>query len=165
MNRVYIETHHPGLDLREVNLAGARLARTAAGEGCYVLGDISSTGRMLEPYGDLTEEEAFKAFHEQASVLAEGGVDGFIIETMFSLAEAACALRACRAAADLPVIVCISFSTVENGGRTIMGDSAQDCALTLMEAGADRKSTRLNSSHVRISYAVFCLKKKKKTTR
>src|SRR3989442_9681649 len=29
-------------------------------------------------------------------------------------------------------------------------------------AGEDRKSTRLNSSHVRISYAVFCLKKKKK---
>src|SRR5437868_14051657 len=28
--------------------------------------------------------------------------------------------------------------------------------------GADRKSTRLNSSHVSISYAVFCLKKKKK---
>src|SRR5690349_24251854 len=30
-------------------------------------------------------------------------------------------------------------------------------------APADRKSTRLNSSHVEISYAVFCLKKKKKT--
>src|SRR5438874_11251487 len=29
--------------------------------------------------------------------------------------------------------------------------------------GADRKSTRLNSSHVEISYAVFCLKKKKKS--
>src|SRR5690606_41200149 len=29
------------------------------------------------------------------------------------------------------------------------------------EAGEDRKSTRLNSSHVKISYAVFCLKKKK----
>src|SRR5690606_41734626 len=28
----------------------------------------------------------------------------------------------------------------------------------------DRKSTRLNSSHVKISYAVFCLKKKNKTT-
>src|SRR3712207_8512508 len=28
--------------------------------------------------------------------------------------------------------------------------------------GADRKSTRLNSSHANISYAVFCLKKKKK---
>src|SRR5436305_7082938 len=31
------------------------------------------------------------------------------------------------------------------------------------DGAADRKSTRLNSSHVRISYAVFCLKKKKKT--
>src|SRR3712207_7060318 len=30
--------------------------------------------------------------------------------------------------------------------------------------GSDRKSTRLNSSHANISYAVFCLKKKKKTT-
>src|SRR2546426_4769555 len=31
------------------------------------------------------------------------------------------------------------------------------------EHGVDRKSTRLNSSHLVISYAVFCLKKKKKT--
>src|SRR3712207_6953893 len=31
-------------------------------------------------------------------------------------------------------------------------------------AGQDRKSTRLNSSHANISYAVFCLKKKKYTT-
>src|SRR5690554_7026070 len=36
-------------------------------------------------------------------------------------------------------------------------------ALSLsMRISEDRKSTRLNSSHVRISYAVFCLKKKKK---
>src|SRR5690242_20800184 len=33
------------------------------------------------------------------------------------------------------------------------------------ERGQDRKSTRLNSSHMSISYAVFCLKKKKKTPR
>src|SRR5256885_7151426 len=32
------------------------------------------------------------------------------------------------------------------------------------EAAGDRKSTRLNSSHLVISYAVFCLKKKKQTT-
>src|SRR3989442_9713357 len=36
---------------------------------------------------------------------------------------------------------------------------------TLRKKNVDRKSTRLNSSHVRISYAVFCLKKKKKKTR
>src|SRR5690606_41193419 len=33
---------------------------------------------------------------------------------------------------------------------------------TIPEIGVDRKSTRLNSSHVKISYAVFCLKKKKR---
>src|SRR2546421_9079445 len=38
-------------------------------------------------------------------------------------------------------------------------------ALTEGLASADRKSTRLNSSHDQISYAVFCLKKKKKKTR
>src|SRR5690606_41559403 len=32
------------------------------------------------------------------------------------------------------------------------------------QQGTDRKSTRLNSSHVKISYAVFCLKKKKRRT-
>src|SRR3712207_8984775 len=36
--------------------------------------------------------------------------------------------------------------------------------LTTNGFGVDRKSTRLNSSHANISYAVFCLKKKKKTT-
>src|SRR2546428_6158138 len=35
----------------------------------------------------------------------------------------------------------------------------------LAERRADRKSTRLNSSHDQISYAVFCLKKKKKNNR
>src|SRR5436305_9519265 len=36
-----------------------------------------------------------------------------------------------------------------------------DAAAAVAAAVLDRKSTRLNSSHVRISYAVFCLKKKK----
>src|SRR5690349_2945198 len=40
--------------------------------------------------------------------------------------------------------------------------SAADRELAGSAADADRKSTRLNSSHVEISYAVFCLKKKKK---
>src|SRR5437868_11954100 len=40
------------------------------------------------------------------------------------------------------------------------------CAISSRRSrDGDRKSTRLNSSHVSISYAVFCLKKKKKTQR
>src|SRR6266480_7339516 len=37
------------------------------------------------------------------------------------------------------------------------------CAIRRRTSSSDRKSTRLNSSHMSISYAVFCLKKKKKT--
>src|SRR5947208_8156029 len=39
----------------------------------------------------------------------------------------------------------------------------EDVAMTAFKETKDRKSTRLNSSHQIISYAVFCLKKKKKT--
>src|SRR3989442_11802805 len=39
--------------------------------------------------------------------------------------------------------------------------AGQACVVRLLQQAEDRKSTRLNSSHVRISYAVFCLKKKK----
>src|SRR5689334_24123839 len=42
-------------------------------------------------------------------------------------------------------------------------DAERDRLGELYTAGQDRKSTRLNSSHSSISYAVFCLKKKKKT--
>jgi len=136
MNRANIESHNLGVDVREVNLAGARLAKEAAGEDRYVLGDMSSTGKMLSPYGPLSEEDASSAFREQASILAEGGVDGFIIETMFDLREALCAVRAVRETGDLPVIASISFNTAGNGGRTVMGDTAAACALALAEAGA-----------------------------
>ncbi|OGP53499.1 MAG: hypothetical protein A2Y65_10765 [Deltaproteobacteria bacterium RBG_13_52_11] len=136
INRVFIESHNVGVDVREVNLAGARLAKTAVRNGQYVLGDIGPTGKLLKPYGNLPEEDAYGAFKEQATILAEGGVDGFIIETMFDLQEALCALRACKEAADLPVIASIAFNTSKNGGRTIMGNSAQDCAQALTEAGA-----------------------------
>src|SRR5437870_10118747 len=40
-------------------------------------------------------------------------------------------------------------------------DQAKEAALALLKQLRDRKSTRLNSSHVAISYAVFCLKKKR----
>jgi 5-methyltetrahydrofolate--homocysteine methyltransferase len=137
MNRVNIESHNVGVGTRDVNLAGARLAKQAAGDTLLVLGDMSSTGKMLKPYGPLPEEDAFATFTEQATILQEGGVDGFIIETMFDLREALCALRAVKQVSDLPVITSITFNTVNNGGRTVMGNTALDSATALTEGGAD----------------------------
>src|SRR5690349_23844663 len=57
-------------------------------------------------------------------------------------------------------------SVVRPAFRVIDGGVQVAAGLTLVDPNAiptpDRKSTRLNSSHVEISYAVFCLKKKKK---
>ncbi|MBN2593733.1 MAG: homocysteine S-methyltransferase family protein [Sedimentisphaerales bacterium] len=137
MNRIFIETHNLGISVRDVNKAGVELAREAAGKERFVLGNLSSTGQLLEPYGTYKEAQFYDAFKEQAGILAESGIDGFIIETMFDLREALCALRACRENFSLLVIVSIAFSTVEKGGRTIMGDSAEQCAKSLTDAGAD----------------------------
>src|SRR5690606_28572383 len=45
--------------------------------------------------------------------------------------------------------------------RQLFKDKMLEIGLQVPRSGTDRKSTRLNSSHVKISYAVFCLKKKK----
>src|SRR2546430_11585300 len=47
-------------------------------------------------------------------------------------------------------------------GEHEIGDSVIRFRMPLDDESVDRKSTRLNSSHSQISYAVFCLKKKKK---
>src|SRR2546430_12775362 len=62
-----------------------------------------------------------------------------------------------------------SYSPVEvNGaqGTLIKGSGRRgpDYVLIWVKNGIDRKSTRLNSSHSQISYAVFCLKKKKESS-
>jgi 5-methyltetrahydrofolate--homocysteine methyltransferase len=137
MNRIFIETHNIGVSVRDVNKAGVELARQAAGDKQYVLGDISSTGQMLEPYGSYKEQQFYDAYKEQAEILAEAGVDGFIIETIFDLREALCALKACKDNFSLPVIVSIAFATETKGARTIMGNTASECAKQLTDAGAN----------------------------
>ncbi len=137
MNRLYIEGHNLNLDVHEVNRAGVELARKAAGPEGFVLGDMSSVGRLLKPYGPVLESDAFDTFCEHASILKEAGADGLIVETMTDLKEAVLAVKACRQVTDLPVIASMAFSTNARGGKTVMGNGAADCASGLTEAGAD----------------------------
>ncbi len=137
MSRIYIETHKLKVDVAEVNRSGVKLARSAVEDKGYVLGDLGSSGQMLEPYGTYKEKELYASFKEQASYLSEGDIDGFIIETMFDLREALCALRACKDVSSIPVIVSMAFQTEKNGGRTMMGNSAEECAINLSKEGAN----------------------------
>src|SRR2546430_8617741 len=61
-----------------------------------------------------------------------------------------------RRSSDLEKLRCMADR------RERVADFVRDVGGEPAERGEDRKSTRLNSSHSQISYAVFCLKKKKK---
>src|SRR5699024_12857445 len=66
-----------------------------------------------------------------------------------------------RRSSDLTLTMLTSTSSMNAPVMTI-ASTAQGLSIVITGAFIDRKSTRLNSSHVSISYAVFCLKKKKK---
>src|SRR3712207_7206825 len=65
--------------------------------------------------------------------------------------------RADRGGAQLGTVQDLAGQSLE------VDDEADVRSVAALCVGVDRKSTRLNSSHANISYAVFCLKKKKKT--
>ena len=136
MNRIYIERKKKGIDVEKVNKTSVELARKASlGKEVFILGNLSSTGQLIEPHGKLTEKEVIKNFKEQAAYLSGENVDGFIIETMFDIREAICAAKACKEVSDIPVLALMSFETIKNGGRTLMGDSASTCAKELKNIG------------------------------
>ncbi|MGC8972324.1 MAG: homocysteine S-methyltransferase family protein [bacterium] len=133
-NRFRLSAHHLEDKVRELNIAGARLARKVAQDRIFVLGSIGPTGKILEPFGDLSFESAYEAFKEQAIALEEGGVDAIIIETMGDLQEARIALLACKENTKLPVICQMSFS---ESLRTTSGTPPEVSALVLWSLGAD----------------------------
>jgi 5-methyltetrahydrofolate--homocysteine methyltransferase len=117
--------------VRAVNLAAARLARAAAGPSAFVLGDLGPTGQFLKPLGPLSLAEAQAAFAEQAAALAEGGVDGLVIETFSDLNEAKAAIAGAQPT-GLPILVTMSFDT---HGRTMMGVKPAAAAQALWALG------------------------------
>lgn len=129
-----------GLEPRvtELNLAAARIAREAAGDDRWVLGDIGPLGELVEPFGDISEDDARAAFAAQAAALAEGGADALLVETMADPNELAIAVRAAKLAAPkLPVIATFTFSRGGGTFRTMMGTTVTDAVAAAIDAGAD----------------------------
>lgn len=101
------------LDIAELNFAGAALAKQAAGDRAFVLGAIGPVGKPMAPIGSVTEEDVRQSVREQAEALAEGGVDGFILETYIDMAELRVAVEALKSVSDLPIIASKAF--IEDG--------------------------------------------------
>ena len=134
-----IKLGHYGLAVRtaDLNEAAARISRQAAGEEKFVLGSIGPTGKMLL-MGDVTEEELYQAFQEQAVALQKGGADALCIETMSALDEALLAVKAGVENTDLAIIVTFTFEkTLQGEYRTMMGLAPGDVVQAVIDAGAD----------------------------
>ncbi len=121
----------------EINTAAAKLARQAAGEENYVLGNIGPSGDFLEPLGNLKPQELKDVFAKQARALAAGGVDGFIIETMTALDEATIAVEAVKSVSVLPVFASLAYDPAGDQFRTMMGVDVGAAVGWLLSLGID----------------------------
>ena len=125
---------------REFNMLAAQHARSQAPEGCFVVGSVGPTGEVLnDPLRDepLTEGQAYDAFAEQITALADGGVDAVDIETMIDIKEAVLAVRAAKENTDLTVMSTMFFDKGPRGFFTMMGTPPADAVRRLHDAGAD----------------------------
>ena len=130
-----IKLSHYGLADRvhELNFAAVKLAKEVAGNQIKVAGDIGPSGNFIEPLGDLTFDDAYKIFYEQAQALAQAGADFLIIETCIDIQEMRSTLLAAHDACNLPVICQLSYS---EDGRTVTGTDPQSAAVILDAMGA-----------------------------
>ncbi|MDR3651682.1 MAG: homocysteine S-methyltransferase family protein [Paludibacter sp.] len=135
-NRFKLEGFGLENQVYEINRKAAEISRQAAGDDKYVLGSIGPTGKMLI-MGDITEEELYDAFKEQAIALYEGGADALVIETMTAIDEATIAVRAARENTPCEVICTMTFDHLVTGEyRTMMGVSPTEMVTELKTAGA-----------------------------
>lgn len=128
-NRLKLAGHDANVD--ELYAAAAQIARDAGAP--LVAGDIGPTGSLLAPLGELSFEEAYDIFAEQARAAYAAGCDLIFLETFADLLEAKAALLACLDNTPLPVFVTMTFG---EDGRTFMGTTPAVAAATLSALGA-----------------------------
>src|SRR3954469_7290347 len=132
-NRIKLASFGLADKLHDINVAGAQIARRAAGDRAYVAGAIGPLGIRIEPWGKTGVDEAREYFREQAQALADGGVDLFILETFRDLNEIGAAIDAVRSLSDLPII---AQMTTEEDGNTLDGTPPERFAPELERRGA-----------------------------
>ena len=136
-NRMKLRSFGLGDQVRDINLAGARLAREAvkkSGQEAYVAGAIGPLGVRIEPWGKTGVDEAEAMFRDQAQALLDGGVDLFVLETFRDLNEIGAAITAVRGICDLPIV---AQMTTEEDGASLDGTPAEKFAPELIARGAN----------------------------
>ncbi|MDD3217576.1 MAG: homocysteine S-methyltransferase family protein [Lachnospiraceae bacterium] len=134
-NRISLKAFGLEDEVASINTRLVGLSKEAArGSDALIAGDVTTTGKFLEPYGDLTYEELLEAYKEQIKVLADAGVDLLVAETMLGADEVCIFLDAAKAVCDLPLMCSL---TVSADGRTLYGGDMMEAVTTLQQFGAD----------------------------
>jgi methionine synthase / methylenetetrahydrofolate reductase(NADPH) len=133
-NRIKLQAFGLADQIRDINIAGARLARHGAGERAYVAGAMGPLGLRIEPWGKTASDEAEAYFREQAQALVEGGVDLLMLETFRDVNEIRAAIAAVRSVCALPVV---AQMTIEDEGNSLDGTPPEQFVPALQAAGAD----------------------------
>ena len=91
--------------------AAVKLAKEAVNEfkKGYVAFDIGPTGKLLEPTGELSFDDAYESFKSMAIVAENSGADLVIIETMSDTLEAKAAVLAVKENTSLPIFLTMTF--------------------------------------------------------
>jgi len=121
----------------ELNRRAAEISKQAAEDHALVMGSIGPTGKMIM-MGEEPPQEVLKGFMDQARGLADGGVDGIVIETMSDPEEARLAIEAVKKVSGIDVACTFTFSKNQDGVyRTMMGTDVASYLEMAIEAGAD----------------------------
>lgn len=138
--RIMLERHGRERDVAAINRAGVEVAREAFGGAAgFVIGDIGPFGGLMEPYGEVTQQQVREAFAEQAEALVSAGVDALIIETQTALEELAIGIEAAKKAGAPCVIGSMAYDVTRDGSeiRTMMGIDPEQAAAFMRDAGVD----------------------------
>lgn len=99
-----------------------KIAKEAVAGRAKIALAIGPLSGMLEPYGDISEDSAFKMFDEMVGYGVEGGCDMIFIQTFTDLKMLQIALKAANQH-NIPVFASMTF---DQTGHTMMGNSVQD---------------------------------------
>ena len=135
-NRMRLAAFGLAEKLQEINHAGVRLAREAAGDAVYVAGAIGPLGVRIEPLGSVSFAEAREVFREQAQALVEAGVDLLILETFSDLSEIREAIFAAREVAGKDMVI-VAQVTIDDHGDMPGGATPEIFTRRLDEWPAD----------------------------
>ena len=133
-NRTKLEEFDLTARLYEINRSLAESVKKNVGGRALAFGDIAPTGKFVEPFGELAFEDAVDIYKEQVKALVDGGVDGFVIETMIDLQETRAAVLAIKETCDLPLMVSMTF---DEHMLTLTGNDPLSSLITLQALGID----------------------------